>query len=102
MGNAVAGVINRCARHTSLFPTNSYISSLGSFFAALLDELSSVYVVKKKTTYFVFFLLGMTKTSSVRSVLRLFSLAALVDMDCANRAGLIRASAMVVGVRGKR
>ena len=44
----------------------------------------------------------MTKTSSVRSVLRLFSLAALVDMDCANRAGSIRASAMVVGVRGKR
>ena len=53
-------------------------------------------------TYFVFFLLGMTKTSSVRSVLRLFSLAASADMDCANRAGSIRASAMVVGVRGKR
>ena len=50
-------------------------------------------------TYFVFFLLGMTKTSSVRSVLRLFSLAASADVDCVNRAGSIRVSAMVVGVR---
>jgi len=46
MFNAVSGDLNGWARHTSLFPTSSYISSLGSFCSVLLDEGLSIYAVK--------------------------------------------------------
>ena len=39
------------------------------------------YMRWKKTTYFVFLLLGITKTSSTRLVLRLFSSAGWEDVD---------------------